>query len=247
MPFVICEECSGYYELQKGESPNDFEACNCGGCLNYFENMDDYVANDKRNYKTSKSKKYGDIGIYEDIQRDKTFSYLEKRDVPMNSSKSQNLVINSAFIILTFTIFPLEFGIYYNYVPFLVLAACALILAVALFFISNGKKINTISEMKRIYFICGVYFISFLIVSLIWIFTDLVKVVFIIMNNLRFIVVIVFTILFIQKFMSNYLSREIHDPLDSMDTIIKFIYYLGVFYNVVWFTFIIVASVSLHH
>jgi hypothetical protein len=37
MPFVICEECSGYYELQEGESPDDFEACQCGGNLKYVE------------------------------------------------------------------------------------------------------------------------------------------------------------------------------------------------------------------
>ena len=28
MPYVICEKCGGYYELEKGESPDDFEAVN---------------------------------------------------------------------------------------------------------------------------------------------------------------------------------------------------------------------------
>ncbi len=29
--YLICDSCSGYYELQEGESINDFEGCNCGG------------------------------------------------------------------------------------------------------------------------------------------------------------------------------------------------------------------------
>jgi len=31
--FLVCEECGGYYELEKGESINDFESCQCGGKL----------------------------------------------------------------------------------------------------------------------------------------------------------------------------------------------------------------------
>ncbi|BDZ71476.1 hypothetical protein [Methanobacterium petrolearium] len=33
--FLVCEKCGGYYELQPGESPEDFAACECGGDLNY--------------------------------------------------------------------------------------------------------------------------------------------------------------------------------------------------------------------
>jgi len=39
MPFLICEKCRGYYELQKGESPDDFESCLCGGTLEYIEDL----------------------------------------------------------------------------------------------------------------------------------------------------------------------------------------------------------------
>jgi hypothetical protein len=116
MPYVICEECSGYYELEQGESPNDFEACPCGGTLkhvsvwgprklrfrglgniisfnmeklkifpvekqsfsntenlrfssglSYFANIDEYDANEKRDYKSSKSKQYGDVGVFESV------------------------------------------------------------------------------------------------------------------------------------------------------------------------------------
>ena len=33
---LICQNCGGYYELEKGESPNDFsDECECGGKLKY--------------------------------------------------------------------------------------------------------------------------------------------------------------------------------------------------------------------
>lgn len=38
MPFVVCEKCGGYYELQEEESLEDFESCLCGGKLNCTEN-----------------------------------------------------------------------------------------------------------------------------------------------------------------------------------------------------------------
>lgn len=33
--YLICEKCGGYYELQSGESPEDFQECECGGKLKY--------------------------------------------------------------------------------------------------------------------------------------------------------------------------------------------------------------------
>ena len=33
--YLVCNECNGYYELQKGESLEDFESCECGGSLSF--------------------------------------------------------------------------------------------------------------------------------------------------------------------------------------------------------------------
>jgi hypothetical protein len=33
--YLECEKCGGYYELQPGESPEDFEECECGGNLKF--------------------------------------------------------------------------------------------------------------------------------------------------------------------------------------------------------------------
>ena len=49
MSYVICKNCGGYYELQEGESPEDFEVCQCGGSLEYIE---------KINQKTKEDDKY---------------------------------------------------------------------------------------------------------------------------------------------------------------------------------------------
>ncbi|MCE7698420.1 MAG: zinc ribbon domain-containing protein, partial [Methanobacterium paludis] len=38
--YVVCEKCGGYYELEEGESPDDFESCSCGGKLKYVKNLE---------------------------------------------------------------------------------------------------------------------------------------------------------------------------------------------------------------
>lgn len=39
--YLICERCKGYYELQEGESPEEFDKCLCGGKLRYVENLNE--------------------------------------------------------------------------------------------------------------------------------------------------------------------------------------------------------------
>lgn len=241
MSYLTCEKCNGFYELHEGESPDDFDRCQCGGNLKYSENRYEYVQNEKRNYKTEKSRQYGDIGIYDDIKRDETYSYLEKRDKKMDPSKSQNLVVNAAFIILTFTIFPLEFYVYFNFFPFLIMAVCAVILPITLFYLQNAKKINTVGQMKKIYGICGSYFILFFLTLIVWVLINLVAFVFTIALSpgmiLFFGFIFAYTFLFSQKFIESYVSNEIPDPLNSLGDVKKYLYYFGVFGSVVWFLF----------
>src|SRR5665648_75929 len=40
MSYLVCEKCKGYYELLRGESPGDFEECECGGNLKHVESLD---------------------------------------------------------------------------------------------------------------------------------------------------------------------------------------------------------------
>lgn len=38
--YLVCKNCGGYYKLQSGESPEDFDRCQCGGELEYSEGID---------------------------------------------------------------------------------------------------------------------------------------------------------------------------------------------------------------
>jgi|GEM_PF-2248687 hypothetical protein len=38
--YLVCESCGGYYKLKKGESPDDFSKCQCGGELRYVKSLD---------------------------------------------------------------------------------------------------------------------------------------------------------------------------------------------------------------
>jgi len=39
MGYLVCNKCGGTYELQEGESADDFDKCECGGKLNYKESI----------------------------------------------------------------------------------------------------------------------------------------------------------------------------------------------------------------
>ena len=41
--YVYCEKCGGYYKLQDGESPEDFDTCQCGGKLKYADNINEVI------------------------------------------------------------------------------------------------------------------------------------------------------------------------------------------------------------
>jgi hypothetical protein len=53
--YLVCEKCKGRYELQDGESPNDFESCECGGSLKYFENEEHLTESNDLNAKLDNS------------------------------------------------------------------------------------------------------------------------------------------------------------------------------------------------
>ena len=42
MSLLVCEKCRGYYKLKEGESPEDFESCQCGGKLRYIQNFNSH-------------------------------------------------------------------------------------------------------------------------------------------------------------------------------------------------------------
>lgn len=40
MGYLECEKCGGYYELQEGESADNFDLCECGGKLKYVKSLE---------------------------------------------------------------------------------------------------------------------------------------------------------------------------------------------------------------
>lgn len=55
MKYIICDECNGFYELETGESIEDFESCLCGGTLSYAELTPKGVKKTARNMGKSQS------------------------------------------------------------------------------------------------------------------------------------------------------------------------------------------------
>jgi hypothetical protein len=89
MPYLICESCKGYYELQEGESIEDFLECRCGGKLSYIEEFQDYIDTTTNNESHS-----GDMSY---IEADKNGyvdqHYKESYDGSFNKNKFFFMVI----------------------------------------------------------------------------------------------------------------------------------------------------------
>jgi len=56
--YLICHSCHGYYELKENESPDDFNACECGGSLIYAEDIENLLESSKA---PVDNKKYEDL------------------------------------------------------------------------------------------------------------------------------------------------------------------------------------------
>ncbi len=41
--YLYCEKCGGYYKLQEGEAPEDFDNCQCGGNLKYADSINEVI------------------------------------------------------------------------------------------------------------------------------------------------------------------------------------------------------------
>lgn len=44
--YLVCEECNGYYMLGKDENPQEFDSCQCGGNLIYYNDLDEFLGDD---------------------------------------------------------------------------------------------------------------------------------------------------------------------------------------------------------
>ena len=63
MSYLKCKECGGRYDLQPGELPGQFERCNCGGRLEFYDNKGRKRAYIPLNKYKDKSKKTSPLMI----------------------------------------------------------------------------------------------------------------------------------------------------------------------------------------
>lgn len=43
MPYLICDKCNVYYEIENQQEINDFHVCRCGNELQYYETIEEYM------------------------------------------------------------------------------------------------------------------------------------------------------------------------------------------------------------
>lgn len=43
MPYLICDKCNIYYEIENRHEMDDFHTCECGNELKYYETIDEYM------------------------------------------------------------------------------------------------------------------------------------------------------------------------------------------------------------
>ena len=62
--YLVCDSCKGYYELQEGESPEDFsDKCECGGKLEYIKKIERSEDNIKKKNSSTVNDKIGKINL----------------------------------------------------------------------------------------------------------------------------------------------------------------------------------------
>lgn len=77
--YLICKNCNGYYQLQEGESLDDFDICQCGGDLIPTTNIDEYY----------------------DIHYEKDVEYDPEHETRKNSLSKTSLIILSLAVVFS--------------------------------------------------------------------------------------------------------------------------------------------------
>ena len=109
--YLTCDKCGGYYELQPGESPEDFDSCECGGKLVYAENLDENGKKIPQKSKmvntkfclncgteiNEKSKTCPECGVIQPINGD---NQVNKNKKPLYKKKSPGLAVIYSILIL---------------------------------------------------------------------------------------------------------------------------------------------------
>jgi hypothetical protein len=161
MGYIICDKCGGYYELQDGESSEDFDRCQCGGKLKYYETMQDFTNFDPykdKHVEHNKEELNYELGFYQAMHQGESECKHHQYEINKDKFFSSNFIINSGFILLTFTIIPLYYGfVYYNWI-FYLMAGITIFLSITLFFLNNMEYEFRNNFFQKMFIAAGIIF-----------------------------------------------------------------------------------------
>lgn len=176
MGFLVCEKCGGYYKLQDGESPDDFEQCHCGGRLKYYRYISDYIRTENilEGAKDHKTLVHDKEGVMEELE---LYNGLKDQSNPSNSKieyiNPEKYLKNNAVIILIFSISLFAYGIAYECLYLDIMGICAIVFALGLYLTSTNVIQNKF--IKNIYLLGSVFFIIVGLVVTLFTFNNFYK------------------------------------------------------------------------
>ncbi|WP_321421847.1 hypothetical protein [uncultured Methanobacterium sp.] len=104
MGYLICQDCGGYYKLEKGESKEDFVSCQCYGSLIYVESLDGYLNenNENKDYEPINQVQLDNFLSDPDYHSESGFegelpktSELQRSELPQKKEISESLSFSS--------------------------------------------------------------------------------------------------------------------------------------------------------
>jgi hypothetical protein len=262
MSYLICEECEGYYELQSGESADDFDTCQCGGHLKYFDNINDPTP------QKSKSDSYNSLNLYsgkiatrneflvnsndshEVTELGLNNDYFHYNRTKYKNFFSENFITNSGFILATFSAIPIFYGLLVSNWILYAFAFMSISLSVIFFFLNNSESPQRDSNFQRLFIIAGILFglSGVALISLLanpdftgfllyhsWYRNSILE------KIILYLATVYFSFNFSYTFLRNSMMDERIDLLKQKEGIYK--YYFIIYGFVIFLIFIIICSI----
>ncbi|MDP3034073.1 MAG: hypothetical protein Q8M97_03035 [Methanobacteriaceae archaeon] len=262
MSYLICEDCEGYYELQNGESADDFDTCQCGGHLEYLDSINDSTP------QKSKSDSYNSLNLYagkiatrneflvnsndtnEVTELGLNNDYFHYNKTTYKNFFSENFITNSGFILATFSAIPIFYGLIASSWILYAFAFMSIALSVAFFFLNNSESPQRDSNFQKLFIIAGILFgLSGMAIIFLLANPDFTGLLLsntgyrksIIWKIIIYLATVYFSFNFSYTFLRNSMMDERIDLLKQKEGIYK--YYFIIYGFVIFLIFIIICSI----
>ena len=120
MPYLICDRCNGYYELQEGESEDDFQECACGGNLFYIDHIENIQPQQfQKSFSNGNGHPKGDNTEYlvDELDQDDDSPYLVGEEGEDYAHSSMNLKKLSFLVLFLLMIAIVGAASFNNFLP----------------------------------------------------------------------------------------------------------------------------------